>query len=164
MSTTTSFLSVPPLIKEWERYLKSQNLNHTLETLVSSYCSYGGPLVTILCSLELPFNDKNDIISSRRYFWEGICSRFIQRGTGSIFIYLKTAEQGRWFALFERIRHSDSGCQQSETYFWKVAQVTGFVHGECIWGPEERYTREEEVSETLLESQLHVCHVQNKDV
>lgn len=81
-----------------------------------------------------------------------------------IFFYLKTVEQGPWFTLFKCIRHSHSGCQQIETYFWKVTQVTRLVHGKCIWGPKERYTPEKKVSETLLESQLHVCHVQNKTV
>lgn len=81
LSPTHPFLRLPSWIKEeGEGYLESYNLTHTLETLISFYCMYGDPAVTILLPLELPFNKVNGTTSSRRYFWEEICSTFVQRG------------------------------------------------------------------------------------
>jgi len=81
LSPTTPLLRLPSWIKEeGERYMESCNLTHILEMLIFFPWMYGGPAVTIQ-PLELPINEVNGTTSSRSYFWEEICSRFVQRRT-----------------------------------------------------------------------------------
>lgn len=156
MSPTPPSLRFPSWIKEkLERYLESYNLIHTLEMLISFYCVYGGPAVTILLPLELSFNEVNGTVPFRRYFSEEICSRFVQRGVKIIFVSLTTAEQGPWFSSFKHMRDTHFSCQQRGTCISEVVQVTGgFVHSRSIWGAQERCTSGKGIASSVWNAPL----------